>query len=101
VKLQRAVFIPVTGVCGLCAILSNRNTIINDIGLKRLPFIANSDFRKPKHIYSWKTLMHARKTPKPSRAASVAKNTWPSSFTATSLPASPQPSTLNTQPSTT
>jgi hypothetical protein len=26
-----------------------------------LPFIANSDFHKPKHIYSWKTLIHAAK----------------------------------------
>ena len=28
---------------------------------QRLPFIANSDFHKPKHIYSWKTLIHAAK----------------------------------------
>ncbi len=32
--------------------IANRNNIFNDIGLKRLPFIANSDFHKPKHIYS-------------------------------------------------
>ena len=41
--------------------IANRNNIFNDIGLKRLPFIANSDFHKPKHIYSWKTLVHAAK----------------------------------------
>ena len=41
--------------------IANRNNIFNDIGLKRLPFIANSDFHKPKHIYSWKTLIHAGK----------------------------------------
>jgi UDP-N-acetylglucosamine:LPS N-acetylglucosamine transferase/predicted metal-dependent phosphoesterase TrpH len=41
--------------------IANRNNIFNDIGLKRLPFIANSDFHKPKHIYSWKTLIHAAK----------------------------------------
>ena len=40
--------------------IANRNNIFNDIGLKRLPFIANSDFHKPKHIYSWKTLIHCR-----------------------------------------
>jgi hypothetical protein len=51
------VFIPVTGVCAPCLILSNRNNIFNDIGLKRLPFIANSDFHKPRHICSWKTLI--------------------------------------------
>jgi processive 1,2-diacylglycerol beta-glucosyltransferase len=43
--------------------IANRNNIFNDIGLKRLPFIANSDFHKPKHIYSWKTLIHADKDP--------------------------------------
>ena len=34
--------------------IANRNNIFNDVGLKRLPFMANSDFHKPKHIYSWK-----------------------------------------------
>ncbi len=43
--------------------IANRNNIFNDIGLKRLPFIANSDFHKPKHIYSWKTLIHCQKNP--------------------------------------
>jgi UDP-N-acetylglucosamine:LPS N-acetylglucosamine transferase len=41
--------------------IANRNNIFNDIGLKRLPFIANSDFHKPKHIFSWKTLIHCEK----------------------------------------
>jgi processive 1,2-diacylglycerol beta-glucosyltransferase len=41
--------------------IANRNNIFNDVGLKRLPFMANSDFHKPKHIYSWKTLIHAAK----------------------------------------
>ena len=41
--------------------IANRNNIFNDIGLKRLPFIANSDFHKPKHIYSWKTLIYCEK----------------------------------------
>ncbi len=43
--------------------IANRNNIFNDVGLKRLPFIANSDFHKPKHIYSWKTLIYAAKDP--------------------------------------
>ena len=43
--------------------IANRDNIFNDIGLKRLPFIANSDFHKPKHIYSWKTLIHCQKDP--------------------------------------
>ena len=41
--------------------IANRENIFNDIGLKRLPFLANSDFHKPKHIYSWKTLLHCEK----------------------------------------
>ena len=41
--------------------IANRNNIFNDVGLKRLPFMANSDFHKPKHIYSWKTLIHCEK----------------------------------------
>ncbi len=43
--------------------IANRNNIFNDVGLKRLPFIANSDFHKPRHIYSWKTLIFAEKDP--------------------------------------
>ena len=42
--------------------IANRNNIFNDVGLKRLPFIANSDFHKPKHIYSWKTLIYCAKS---------------------------------------
>ena len=30
---------------------------------KRLPYLANSDFHKPKHIYSWKTLVNCEKHP--------------------------------------
>jgi processive 1,2-diacylglycerol beta-glucosyltransferase len=41
--------------------IANRHNIFNDVGLKRLPFIANSDFHKPKHIYSWKTLIYCEK----------------------------------------
>ena len=30
--------------------------------LKHFPYIANSDFHKRKHLYSWKTLVWAEKT---------------------------------------
>jgi hypothetical protein len=43
--------------------IANRNNIFTPIGLKHLPFIANSDFHKPKHIFSWKTLLHCEKDP--------------------------------------
>ncbi len=41
--------------------VANRDDIFNPIGLKRLPFIANSDFHKPKHIFSWKTVLFCEK----------------------------------------
>jgi len=43
--------------------IANRDDIFNPVGLKRLPFLANSDFHKPKHIYSWKTLLSCEKHP--------------------------------------
>lgn len=43
--------------------IANRNNIFTPIGLKRFAFIANSDFHKPKHIYSWKTMVYAEKNP--------------------------------------
>jgi UDP-N-acetylglucosamine:LPS N-acetylglucosamine transferase/histidinol phosphatase-like PHP family hydrolase len=43
--------------------IANRNNIFTPVGLKRLAFLANSDFHKPKHIYSWKTLLHCHKDP--------------------------------------
>jgi hypothetical protein len=43
--------------------IANRNNIFTPVGLKRLAFLANSDFHKPKHIYSWKTLLGCEKHP--------------------------------------
>jgi UDP-N-acetylglucosamine:LPS N-acetylglucosamine transferase len=43
--------------------IANRDDLFNPIGLKRLPFLANSDFHKPKHIQSWKTLIYSEKDP--------------------------------------
>ncbi len=42
--------------------IANRNNIFDCVGMKRLPFLANSDFHKPKHIYSWKTLLYCEKS---------------------------------------
>jgi len=41
--------------------IANRNNIFDCVGMKRLPFLGNSDFHKPKHIYSWKTLLYCEK----------------------------------------
>jgi len=41
--------------------VANRDDIFNPVGLKKLPFVANSDFHKPKHIHSWKTMLYCEK----------------------------------------
>lgn len=41
--------------------VANRDDIFNPVGLKKLPFIANSDFHKPKHIHSWKSVLYCEK----------------------------------------
>jgi predicted metal-dependent phosphoesterase TrpH len=41
--------------------IANRNNMFNPVSAKRLPYLANSDFHKPKHIYSWKTLVSCEK----------------------------------------
>jgi UDP-N-acetylglucosamine:LPS N-acetylglucosamine transferase len=43
--------------------IANRDDLYTPVGLKRLPFLANSDFHKPKHIHSWKTLLFCEKHP--------------------------------------
>jgi UDP-N-acetylglucosamine:LPS N-acetylglucosamine transferase/predicted metal-dependent phosphoesterase TrpH len=43
--------------------IANRNDIFTPVGWRKLPFLANSDFHKPKHIYSWKTLLFCDKDP--------------------------------------
>jgi hypothetical protein len=42
--------------------VANRNNMFNPVSTKRLPYVANSDFHKPKHIYSWKTLVYCEKS---------------------------------------
>lgn len=43
--------------------IANRNNIFSPVSLKRLPFLANSDFHKPKHIESWKSILRCEKHP--------------------------------------
>jgi processive 1,2-diacylglycerol beta-glucosyltransferase len=43
--------------------IANRNNLFTPVSLRRLPFLANSDFHKPKHNYSWKTVLHCEKDP--------------------------------------
>lgn len=48
--------------------IANRENIFNSVGLRRLPFLANSDFHEPSHIYSWKTLLNCEKDPEAIKA---------------------------------
>jgi len=41
--------------------IANRDDVFNVVSLKKYPYIANSDFHKPRHIYSWKTLLNCEK----------------------------------------
>jgi hypothetical protein len=41
--------------------IANRDDVFNVISLKKYPYIANSDFHKPRHLYSWKTLLNCSK----------------------------------------
>ena len=41
--------------------VANRDDVFNVVSLKRYPYIANSDFHKARHLYSWKTLLNCEK----------------------------------------
>jgi hypothetical protein len=40
---------------------ANRDDLFSVTSLKHYPYVANSDFHKPKHLYSWKTLIRCEK----------------------------------------
>jgi predicted metal-dependent phosphoesterase TrpH len=41
---------------------ANRDDLFSVTSLKHYPYVANSDFHKAKHLYSWKTLLRCEKT---------------------------------------
>lgn len=41
--------------------IANRDDVFNVVSLKKYPYIANSDFHKARHLYSWKTLLNCTK----------------------------------------
>ncbi|HUJ17588.1 MAG TPA: PHP domain-containing protein [Nitrospirota bacterium] len=41
--------------------IANRDDVFNVISLKKYPYIANSDFHKARHLYSWKTMLNCEK----------------------------------------
>ena len=40
---------------------ANRDDLFSVTSLKHYPYVANSDYHKPKHLYSWKTLLRCEK----------------------------------------
>ncbi len=40
---------------------ANRDDLFSVTSLKHYPYVASSDFHKPKHLYSWKTLRCCQK----------------------------------------
>jgi hypothetical protein len=40
---------------------ANRDDLFPVTSLKHYPYVANSDFHKPKHLFSWKTLIRSDK----------------------------------------
>jgi hypothetical protein len=49
--------------------VANRDDLFNVVGLKKFNYVANSDFHQPRHLYSWKTLLHCDKNPEAVKAA--------------------------------
>ena len=41
---------------------ANRDDLFSVTSLKHFPYVASSDFHKPKHLYSWKTLLKCEKS---------------------------------------
>jgi predicted metal-dependent phosphoesterase TrpH len=41
---------------------ANRDDLFSVTSLKHFPYVASSDFHKPRHLYSWKTLLRCEKT---------------------------------------
>ncbi len=37
--------------------IANRDDLFNVVSLKKFPYVANSDFHSPRHLYSWKTVI--------------------------------------------
>jgi hypothetical protein len=44
--------------------------------LKHYPYVASSDFHKPKHLYSWKTVLRCERTGRPSSRHGGRTRTW-------------------------
>jgi predicted metal-dependent phosphoesterase TrpH len=43
--------------------IANRDDVFGVVGLKKYPYVASSDFHRPRHLYSWKTVLTCGRTP--------------------------------------
>ncbi|NWG02490.1 MAG: response regulator [Syntrophaceae bacterium] len=53
--------------------IANREDLFGNVGLERFPYIANSDFHKSHHIYSWKSMIYAEKEKEAIKKAIIEK----------------------------
>jgi signal transduction histidine kinase/predicted metal-dependent phosphoesterase TrpH len=53
--------------------IANREDLFGGVGLERFPYIANSDFHKPHHMTSWKSMIYAEKEKEAIKKAIVEK----------------------------
>ena len=49
--------------------IANRDDLFNTVGLKRLNYVAGSDFHERRHLFSWKTMLYAEKNGESVKAA--------------------------------
>ena len=49
--------------------VANRDDLFNVVGLKKLNYLANSDFHHRRHLYSWKSLLKCEKNTEAVKAA--------------------------------
>lgn len=54
--------------------IANRDDLFNVISLKKFPYVANSDFHLPRHLYSWKTVILGCKKEKNDILKALKKN---------------------------
>jgi hypothetical protein len=53
--------------------IANREDLFGGVGLERFPYIANSDFHKPHHMTSWKSMIYAEREKEAIKKAIVEK----------------------------
>ena len=79
---------------------ANRDDLFSVTSLKHYPYVANSDFHKPKHLYSWKTLVRAEKNWPAMRSIAFRTGSRSSAMTGTTSYRTPRPPATGDVPRT-